>query len=228
MERRSLLVGGGLFAASFLITASLPKKKEPIAMAAPVIIPQEPQPVAAAVTPVEHESVTVGESTHYKYNDVAAENLVHIADSANGKEFMAKEAAPYFHSLVAAAAKHEIRLSVVSAFRSYDKQKGLWENQIKKRGSEAAAAVWSAPPGYSEHHTGFAVDFNGEDSSTILSESFENTTAYRWLSENAARFNFYLSFPKDNAQKIGFEPWHWKYKPQQQHETSGTNFNFGN
>ena len=70
----------------------------------------------------------------------------------------------------------------------------------------------SAPPGYSEHHTGYAVDFIDESRpETHVEESFETTLAYQWLEKNAAFFNFEMSFPKDNDSNVSFEPWHWRY-----------------
>jgi len=70
----------------------------------------------------------------------------------------------------------------------------------------------SAPPGHSEHHTGYAVDIgDGNNPSTNLQESFENTAAYRWLEANASRYSFELSFPRDNLQGISYEPWHWRF-----------------
>ena len=44
-----------------------------------------------------------------------------------------------------------------------------------------------------------------------LSESFEQTRAFRWLQANAARYHFVLSFPPGNAQGVSYEPWHWRY-----------------
>jgi D-alanyl-D-alanine carboxypeptidase len=44
-----------------------------------------------------------------------------------------------------------------------------------------------------------------------LSQSFEQTAAYRWLEANAARYSFEISFSKDNKQGVSYEPWHWRY-----------------
>ena len=73
-------------------------------------------------------------------------------------------------------------------------------------------AAVSAPPGYSEHHTGYAIDIGDADvPATNLSPDFENTAAFKWLRENAAYFSFELSFPRDNPQNIMYEPWHWRF-----------------
>ena len=69
-----------------------------------------------------------------------------------------------------------------------------------------------APPGHSEHHTGYALDI-GEagNGATDLSEQFEKTAAFAWLQKNAPYYSFELSFPKDNQQGVSYEPWHWRY-----------------
>jgi D-alanyl-D-alanine carboxypeptidase len=46
-----------------------------------------------------------------------------------------------------------------------------------------------------------------------LEEDFEETPAFRWLSANAGRFGFVLSFPRDNPHDYVYEPWHWCYRP---------------
>ncbi len=66
----------------------------------------------------------------------------------------------------------------------------------------------AAPPGFSEHHTGYALDICDETLS--LDESFAETRAYRWLQQNARAFNFELSFPRHG--EVSFEPWHWRFE----------------
>jgi len=81
------------------------------------------------------------------------------------------------------------------------------------RNQEAAErAKVSAPPGYSEHSTGFAIDIgDATQRETDFETDFENTDAFRWLIKNAAKFHFKLSFNKDNKY-IDYEPWHWRYE----------------
>ena len=68
------------------------------------------------------------------------------------------------------------------------------------------------PPGFSEHHSGCAVDLSvsGE---VPLQPGFAQTPAYAWLTAHAADFDFYLSFPEGNPQGYAFEPWHWCHRP---------------
>ena len=73
------------------------------------------------------------------------------------------------------------------------------------------------PPGYSEHHTGYAVDFiDGSQPATDLNAAFETTPAFGWLEQNAPFYGFEMSFPKGNDQNVAYEPWHWRYVGNQE------------
>lgn len=116
-------------------------------------------------------------------------------------------------TVITAAAQAGIRLIPISGFRSVADQVKLFERQIQRRGSEENAAKLSAPPGYSEHHTGYALDIgDGNQPAADLKYEFENTAAYQWLRANATHgYGFELSFPENNRQGVSFEPWHWRY-----------------
>ena len=95
------------------------------------------------------------------------------------------------------AAQAGVQLMAISGFRSIADQKELFTKQIERKGSEAAAAQYSAPPGHSEHHTGYAVDIADiNEPDTDIKLSFEYTAAYQWLVSNAAEYGFEESFPK--------------------------------
>ena len=105
-----------------------------------------------------------------------------------------------------------IDLKVVSAFRSIDYQRGIIERKLKAGQSVEQILAVSAPPGYSEHHTGRAVDVM-TPGGPILEETFADTDAFRWLEQNACRFGFVLSYPRGNAHGFAYEPWHWAWHP---------------
>ncbi len=67
-----------------------------------------------------------------------------------------------------------------------------------------------AIPGFSEHHSGRAIDIHTKGKN-ILDEEFESTEEFIWLSKNAAQFEFRLSYPRSNSFGIIYEPWHWFY-----------------
>lgn len=110
-----------------------------------------------------------------------------------------------------AAAADGVALHLVSAFRSVE-----YQCEVIRRKRDAGRDMddilqVNALPGYSEHHTGCAVDL-GTDDEPPLEESFEATEAFRWLGSHAARFGFHLSYPRDNAAGMAYEPWHWCYE----------------
>ncbi len=111
------------------------------------------------------------------------------------------------------ARKEGIYLVFLSGFRSINLQKDIFYSLKSVRNQEAAErARVSAPPGYSEHSTGFAIDIgDANQRETDFETEFENTKAFRWLIKNAAKFHFKLSFSKDN-KFIDYEPWHWRYE----------------
>ena len=111
------------------------------------------------------------------------------------------------------AKKDGIYLVFLSGFRSINLQNYIFYSLKSNRNQEAAErARVSAPPGYSEHSTGFAIDIgDATQRETDFETEFENTDAFRWLKNNAAKFHFKLSFNKNNKY-IDYEPWHWRYE----------------
>ncbi|MDH3327313.1 MAG: M15 family metallopeptidase [Gammaproteobacteria bacterium] len=108
------------------------------------------------------------------------------------------------------AHNEQVSLNVVSAFRSIDKQIEIIQRKVDAGQLIADILQVSAAPGYSEHHTGRAIDLTTEGCAP-LTEAFEKTLAFKWLQENAQHFSFSLSYPKDNKCGIAYEPWHWAY-----------------
>jgi D-alanyl-D-alanine carboxypeptidase len=125
-----------------------------------------------------------------------------------------RDAADALLRLQAAAAADGIDLRVLSAYRSINLQKQIFFDVKSERNQSASErAQVSAPPGFSEHSTGYAVDLgDGRAPDTNLSASFESTPAFAWLQANANRFHFTLSFPAGNAQGVNYEPWHWRFE----------------
>jgi len=106
-----------------------------------------------------------------------------------------------------------IYLVFLSGYRSINLQNDIFYSLKSIRNQEAVErARVSAPPGYSEHSTGFAIDIgDATQRETDFETDFENTEALRWLIKNAAKFHFKLSFNKNNKY-IDYEPWHWRYE----------------
>ena len=82
------------------------------------------------------------------------------------------------------------------------------------RVSIAAILAVNAAPGYSEHHSGRALDI-GTPGYAHLEIEFERSPAFAWLARHAANFGFHMSFPRDNAYGVQYEPWHWCYRAEE-------------
>ncbi|MEO1791814.1 MAG: M15 family metallopeptidase [Cyanobacteria bacterium J06629_19] len=153
---------------------------------------------------------------HRRYEVADVDSLVPLNAASDIK--VQAEVQGAIAQMIAKAQAEGIQLGIISGFRTLEDQDYLYFDLKAERGQSAQTrAEVSAPPGYSEHHTGYAVDFIDEDKvDTHLSESFETTAAFEWLEENAAYFNFEMSFPKDNSANVSYEPWHWRYVGNQE------------
>ena len=131
-------------------------------------------------------------------------DLVSLDGYGGGK--MEKVAAKHFKEMCNAAKKDGISIYNVSGYRSYNTQKDLYNGYVSRNG-KAKADTFSARPGTSEHQTGLATDVNS------VSDSFENTSAFKWLSKNAYKYGFILRYPKGKTEITGYkyEPWHYRY-----------------
>ena len=144
-----------------------------------------------------------------------ARQLVPIGADLFGREQkLAPAAARAWHAMQHAAAADGVVLQLVSAFRSVDYQRELVRRKLARGLTMTEVLRTSAAPGFSEHHTGRAVDVTTPGSAT-LEESFEHTTAFDWLTHRAAGFGFRLSFPRGNRHAVAYEPWHWCHRGRQ-------------
>ncbi|MCG6136340.1 MAG: D-alanyl-D-alanine carboxypeptidase family protein [Nostoc sp. LLA-1] len=146
---------------------------------------------------------------HLKYPEAPESELMAISGGIK----MRKAAAQRYQAMTQAARKEGVILVPISGFRSVKQQEQLFFAVGAQRNqTPSQRAALSAPPGHSEHHTGYAVDIgDGAVPATNLQSNFENTKAFNWLQANAARFGFEMSFPKDNSQGVSYEPWHWRF-----------------
>jgi D-alanyl-D-alanine carboxypeptidase len=123
-------------------------------------------------------------------------------------QWLAPRAARAFMRMRAAASDDAIELQLVSAFRSADYQLGILRRKLERGQSIGEILRVSAAPGYSEHHSGRALDLT-TPGFAALEEEFERSPAFAWLATNAMRFDFALSYPRGNPHGIAYEPWHW-------------------
>ncbi len=120
-------------------------------------------------------------------------------------------AANAWSAMKAAAAAADVAIHIVSGHRSVARQIEIIEYKLAAGQTHEQIFAVSAPPGCSEHHTGRAVDVGTLDSPALEIE-FESTPAFGWLSQNADRFGFVLTYPPDNPWGYAYEPWHWCYR----------------
>jgi D-alanyl-D-alanine carboxypeptidase len=170
--------------------------------------PVVPNPTASPTAPSINADTMLG---HFRYPEAPPAELTPIASDGSIK--LRKAAAKAYQEMQAAAQQEGVNLVPLSGFRTLTDQDYLFFGKKAERGQVAAErAKVSAPPGYSEHHTGYAVDIgDGAVPATNLSPDFENTSAYKWLKVNAPFHSFELSFPKNNKQGVSYEPWHWRF-----------------
>ncbi len=112
-------------------------------------------------------------------------------------------------------------ISLFSGYRDIQKQIELVNNSIKKKISKGFSIKDArnscfetlAIPGFSEHHTGLAVDLYSNNDNSFDTTNFQNTKAYEWLIKNSYKYGFILRYPKDKEHitNISFEPWHFRY-----------------
>ena len=115
---------------------------------------------------------------------------------------------PYMKHMFDDAAAAGIKIYVLSGYRSFSEQSAL-KGQYKVMYGAGTANSFSADQGYSEHQLGTAADFTTTGLGGQL-DGFDGTAAYTWLTANAYKYGFILSYPKNNSYYI-FEPWHWRF-----------------
>jgi D-alanyl-D-alanine carboxypeptidase len=138
--------------------------------------------------------------------------LILITVNPEGREVrLVSPAAGKWHAMSAAAAAEEIVLLPLSGFRSVTRQTEIIREKLADGKSLAEILRLVAAPGYSEHHTGCALDIGAPDEPP-LEEGFAQTAAFAWLTRHAGEFGFHLSYPRNNPHGIAYEPWHWCWR----------------
>jgi D-alanyl-D-alanine carboxypeptidase len=119
-------------------------------------------------------------------------------------------AARGWRAMASAAASDGVTLLIVSGYRSITYQKDLIAKKLAKGQMITDILRVNAAPGFSQHHTGRAIDIATPESRPLTTE-FESTPAFAWLNTNAAAHGFSMPYERDNPWDIDYEPWHWFY-----------------
>jgi D-alanyl-D-alanine carboxypeptidase len=117
-----------------------------------------------------------------------------------------RSAAASLEEMATAAKGEGLTLVASSAYRSFDYQALVYERNVKSMGQEEADRE-SARPGFSQHQLGLVIDFGS------ITDAFAQTSEGKWLSANASRFGWSLSYPEGYEDITGYrwESWHYRY-----------------
>lgn len=128
------------------------------------------------------------------------------------KSYMRKRAATALENLFAGATQAGYTLKGVSAYRSYERQKQIYNNNVKSRGTKQTDKV-SAVPGSSEHQTGLSIDVSSDSVGCAIDATFGKSAEGKWLKKNCYKYGFIIRYPKNKTKITGYsyEPWHIRY-----------------
>ncbi len=148
----------------------------------------------------------------YEPKDLVEPNVAFSFDEPNEKRFMRKEAAEALEKLFARADSDGVELRAVSGYRSYARQKVIYDTKVRTSGEEEAARLVSIP-GNSEHQTGLSIDVSSPSVGNGLEENFGDSSEGKWLAEHAPEYGFVIRYPEGDEAKTGYayEPWHIRY-----------------
>jgi LAS superfamily LD-carboxypeptidase LdcB len=177
-----------------------------------------------------------------KYSDLNGGHKMFLAEISQQRSYIAypqmKNLSPElltaFSAMKSAAIKSGIKLAIVSGYRNYNSQVALFfqpsnvhkpidkfysdnlteSEKAKVKQQYLGRSETVAPPGYSEHSTGLAIDIN------TVNPNFASTRAYRWLKQHAKEFGFTLSYPENSTRGTFFEPWHWRFDGNDRYRNS--------
>ena len=147
---------------------------------------------------------------HLPYPEASKDELILFSPGI----YVHKDIYENFKEMQFIAAQRGVSLKLLSGYRSIDLQRNIFYENKSIRNQTAIERSWdSAPPGYSEHSTGYAIDVgDGNYPHTHFEVEFEQTPAFKFMKRFASKYHFVLSFPPNNTQGVTYEPWHWRFE----------------
>ena len=143
------------------------------------------------------------------YQDAVESELVEVGMNDEGRPIrLVRPVAEAWGRMRRSAARDDVELVPISGFRSIARQTEIVREKLAAGKRLEDVLRYVAAPGFSEHHTGRALDIGSPDH-LELDEDFAHTAAFNWLESHARTHGFVMSYPRNNAHGIGFEPWHW-------------------
>lgn len=151
-------------------------------------------------------------SSSYVPKNLTIPNVRFPFSGYDEKKNMRSVPAKALEGMFAAAKRDGVTLYAQSGYRSYQRQKTLFD-YYKRQYGEAAANRFSAKPGQSEHQTGLAMDVTSASVGYDLVEHFGDTKEGKWVKNNAANYGFIVRYPQGAESITGYqyEPWHLRY-----------------
>jgi D-alanyl-D-alanine carboxypeptidase len=122
--------------------------------------------------------------------------------------------------MLQAAKADGIALKAESAYRGERYQKQIFKRMLAEGRTFEDIVRYVAPPEYSQHVLGTAVDFFPSN------WRFADTPDYAWLKENAGRFGFTETYSRFNKMKMPWEAWHWNYTRSAPETNRGGRYSF--
>lgn len=106
----------------------------------------------------------------------------------------------------------ETDIMIACGYRSEETQARLYSDERDRQGEEDAEQ-WVAPPGFSEHQTGYAVDLNLNINNGSGGIRYSGEDIYSWINANCYKYGFVVRYPlgKEEITGYSYEPWHFRY-----------------
>ncbi|MDR1700080.1 MAG: D-alanyl-D-alanine carboxypeptidase family protein [Lachnoclostridium sp.] len=150
--------------------------------------------------------------SYYTPDSLVVPNIRFDFSYMHDKRKMQRVAAEAIEKLFSEALKEKYEFYGISGYRSYARQKQIYDNNVSIRGLDATNSV-SAMPGSSEHQTGLAMDISIKSINYRLDQVLGVTPEGKWLASNCHKFGFVIRYPKNKNAVTGYtyEPWHIRY-----------------
>lgn len=166
-------------------------------------------------TPITIEYITGKFEPKFHHDFIYVERKYAERDSL----LLRKETYESFKKMYAAAEKVGLKLTIISATRNFEYQKGIWERKwadLSKKNSDPSVIArkilqYSAMPGASRHHWGTDIDF--DNLSNVYFEKGNGKRIYDWMKKNAATYGFCQPYTEGRPTGYNEEKWHWTYMP---------------
>lgn len=184
----------------------------------------ESEPTRCKLFPIDPRTYLLG-----RFRPDTTRDFVRLPQRLAGDNaaYLRTEAAEALERMAQAAREDGISLRVVSATRSFDRQRAIWNGKFTGSRrcmgrnlardypdtTERCLAIlrYSSAPGTSRHHWGTDVDLNSTD--PAYWRTGKGVAALNWLANNAFSYGFVMAYPPDRDHGYRYEPWHWSYQP---------------